>query len=246
MLALLGTATGGTVGGLTCGQQYTFSLVATNGTASGPPSAASAPVTPPCPTSNVIGNVPYYRQVYSLSCEAAALQMALAHEGINVDQTRQLNDMGIDYRSAYFDANGLRWGDPYTNFVGDPNGSEIALTGYGTYETNVARIARAYGGQVTLEGENISPLTVYAAVLQNHPVVAWIAFDWRYHAAGSYLAFDGRWVPYAGSIEHAVTVVGVTPDSVYVYNPWSGPQWVSRSTFESAFATYHNMAVVLS
>jgi uncharacterized protein YvpB len=227
-----------------CGSPLTFTVVAVNGATSGPASAASAAITVPC-TSNVIGDVPYYRQVYSLSCEAAALEMALGHQGIAVDQTRELNDMNIDWRPAYYDSSGLRWGDPYTNFVGDPNGSELWLTGYGTYSSNVARVARLYGGTVLVEGENVAPSTVYQAVLDNHPVVAWIAFDWKYHAAWSYLAFDGRSIPYAGGVEHAVTVVGVNPTSVLVYNPWDGPQWVSKSTFEAAYGTYHDMAVVM-
>ena len=50
-------------------------------------------------------------------------------------------------------------------------------------------------------------------------VVAWISFDWRYHPPGAWLAFDGRSVPYAGPVEHTVTVVGVSGDSVYVFNP---------------------------
>jgi len=195
--------------------------------------------------SNVVGSVPYHHQDYELSCEAASLQMALAHQGVNVSQGQELSDLGIDWRSGYYSGGVLRWGDPYQNFVGNPNGSEVALTGYGTFYSPITRIAGGYGGNVLRQGEGIPAADVYQAVLQNHPVVAWVSFDWRYHPPGAWLAFDGRWVQYQGPIEHSVTVVGVSNDSVYVLNPWFGPQWVSRSTFEAGYVTYRQMAVIL-
>jgi hypothetical protein len=38
----------------------------------------------------------------------------------------------------------------------------------------------------------------------------------------------------------------VTAGSVLVNNPWSGPEWVSKSTFQAAYASYRDMAVELS
>ena len=239
---VFGSATSGVVGGLACGITHTFTIVAINALGSG---AVSAPIQVATTCSNIIGDVPYYRQVHELSCEEAALQMALAHEGIYASQDQELNDLVIDWRHSYYDSNGLRWGDAYTNFVGDPDGSEVLLTGYGVYWSDIGRIAALYGARVLVQGENISPATVYDSILHNHPVVAWVTFDWRYHSPGSYLAFDGRGIPYSGAVEHAVTLVGVTPDSVLVDNPWTGQQWISKATFEASFATYHYMAVVL-
>jgi hypothetical protein len=156
-------------------------------------SSGSRYVQSPLPRYNVIGDVTYHRQEYELSCEEAAIQMALSHEHLYPTQTQELNDIGIDWRNAYFDAGGtLHWGDPYTNFVGDPNGSEVSYTGYGTYYSTIARIATSYGGHVLASGENTSPQDVYNAVLRGHPVVAWVSFDWAYHSPGSWLAFDGR------------------------------------------------------
>jgi uncharacterized protein YvpB len=192
-----------------------------------------------------LNDIPAIRQQYELSCEEAALQMALAHEGTAVNQTQELNDIGIDWRAGYYQGNTLRWGDPYVNFVGDPNGSEVALTGYGTYDTTISRIASGYTGIVDRAGEGISPQDIYTAVLGNHPAVVWVAFDWKYHSPGSLLAFDSRWVQYEGPVEHAVTVVGISGGSVYVYNPWFGPQWIDKATFEAAYNTYNDMAVIL-
>jgi uncharacterized protein YvpB len=195
---------------------------------------------------NVIANIPYRPQLHTLSCEAAALEMALAHQGIDVSQDQVLDDTGIDWRPAYYDGSGeLRWGDPYTTFVGDPDGDESLLSGYGTYFPTIARVAADHGAGVVMAGEGISPDDVYRAVLQNHPVVAWVSVDLQYYSPGSWRTFDGGVVMYAGPIEHAVTVVGVDGDSVYLFDPLSGPGWASKSVFEAAFETFNRMAVIL-
>ena len=95
------------------------------------------------------------------------------------------------------------------------------------------------------DSEGVAAQDVYNAVLGGHPAVVWVSFDWQFHRPGAWLAFDGRWVQYEGPVEHAVTVIGVDQNSVYVFNPWFGPQWISRSTFEASYATYNRMAVIL-
>lgn len=201
---------------------------------------------PPLPTSRTL-NVPYYRQVYELSCEEAALQMALGSEGISATQGDILNTIGIDYRPAYRDSGGnFHWGDPYANFVGDPNGSETNDTGYGTYWSTIASAAQHYGGHVRSAGEAYSPASVYNSILNGHPVVAWVSFDYAPHQNSYYSAFDGRWVQFGAPYEHAVTVIGVNPSSVLVNDPWHGQMWISRGTFETAYAVFNDMAVVLN
>ena len=86
--------------------------------------------------------VPVYHQAYTLSCEEAALRMALAYEGIAVTDTQVLATIGVDWSAAYYDSSGLRWGDPYTAFVGNPSGSEVAMTGYGTYYPTIEHAAK--------------------------------------------------------------------------------------------------------
>lgn len=207
---------------------------------------AAPSVTTWAAATNVIANIPYRPQLHTLSCEAAALEMALAHQGIDVSQDQVLDETGVDWRPAYYDGSGeLRWGDPYTTFVGDPDGDESLLSGYGTYFPTIARVAADHGAGVVMAGEGISPDDVYRAVLQNHPVVAWVSVDLQYYSPGSWRTFDGGVVMYAGPIEHAVTVVGVDGDSVYLFDPLSGPGWVSKSVFEAAFETFNRMAVIL-
>ena len=204
------------------------------------------PATAPSTPSDRVLDVPWFGQAYELSCEEASLRMALAHEGISTTDAAILDVIGVDARPATFDNGALRWGDPYVSFVGDPNGSEVAVTGYGTYYPTIARAAVALGGQVLRAGEGIAPADVYDAILRGHPVVAWVTYGWGAAARNDYVAFDGRQVPYAGPVEHAVTVVGVNDASVLVNNPMSGPEWVSKSTFEASYGTYQQMAVVLA
>ena len=75
-------------------------------------------------------------------------------------------------------------------------------------------------------------------------MIAWTTFDWLYHHVSHYVAFDGRTVQFGSPYEHAVVVRAVTNGYVLVNNPWFGTQWISKSTFESSYATFNNMAVI--
>ena len=190
-------------------------------------------------------SVPQYQQQHGLTCEAAALRMALGAFGINVAESTLMSQIGIDYRRPYWDSSGgFHWGDPYANFVGNPDGSERGLTGYGVYAPPIARVAQANGAAVSQVGEGIAPSTVYQSVLAGHPVIAWISFDWVYHRVTHYVAFDGRTVQFGSPYEHAAVVRGVTNGYVLINNPWFGVQWISKPTFEAAYATFNNMAIV--
>jgi hypothetical protein len=59
-----------------------------------------------------------------------------------------------------------------------------------------------------------------------------------------YVAFDSRPIPYAGLVEHAVTLVGVRQDSVWINNPLTGLERISKPVFEAAYGVYADMAVV--
>jgi uncharacterized protein YvpB len=199
----------------------------------------------PAPTIRTL-EVPGYRQAYALSCEAASLRMALAYRGITTDDAAILDLIGSDSRQPFYKDGVLRWGDPYSTFVGDVTGSEWALTGYGTYYPTIAAAASALGGTVLAAGERISPRSVYSYVLDGHPAVTWVAYGWVAATRVDYIAFDGVSVPYAGPVEHSVTVAGVNPTSMLINDPDAGQYWIPKSTFESAYDTYNQMAVVLA
>src|ERR1700682_4291703 len=110
------------------------------------PSPDPTPSLAPRPTERVL-DIKIHYQEHTLTCEAAALKMALAYEGIAVDEMTLIRYMTNDRRPAQFDAKGrlVAWGDPAQGFVGDPDGRIERLTGYGVYFGPVATAATEAG-----------------------------------------------------------------------------------------------------
>ncbi|HEV1997768.1 MAG TPA: C39 family peptidase [Candidatus Dormibacteraeota bacterium] len=197
------------------------------------------------PESPYLNPVPVYRQGMPLDCETAALQMALAYYGLNFSQQELFNQEPPDPRPARWDSNGMHWGDPYTNFVGDVNGSEANYSGYGIYFPLIVEIARSRGEVKTRGGEGFRNVDIYNAVASGHPVVAWVEYHWARPPLGQWQAWDGRLITYS-TWEHAVTISGLSDNAVLVNDPAAGDQyWVSRSTFETSWHDFNNMAVIV-
>lgn len=200
-----------------------------------------------------LAHLTYVAQAHHLSCEAAALEMALTHTGITRTQDQLLELIGVDRQAPELDAGGavVHWGDPYEKFVGDPDGSEIELTGYGVYAPAVGRAAQALGAHVLVAGEGVAPAQVYDYVAQQHPVIAWVSMsrhgDYAPKPTTTYVAFDGRQVVFGAGFEHAVVVVAATPDSVQILDPEPdvGSHTLSRADFEASYEVFGQMAVVL-
>ena len=197
--------------------------------------------------------LPYVAQTHKLSCEAAALEMAMAHQGIHRTQEAILNAIGVDARPAELAGDGsvVRWGDPYERFVGDVDGSETELTGYGVYYAPLARVAAGFGARVEQAGEGIAAAVLYDHLARRRPVIAWVTMsghgDYTPRPTATYTAFDGRQVVFARGFEHSVVLVAATADAVRVYDPEPdvGPHWMSRADFEAAYQPLGRMAVVL-
>jgi uncharacterized protein YvpB len=197
-------------------------------------------------------DIKIHYQEHNLSCEAAALKMALSYEGIDLDEMTLIGFMTRDPRPAKFDSQRhlVAWGNPARGFVGDPNGNIQRYTGYGVYDEPVASAALQAGAHLIdagsgLYGSPVLPSEVYNAVLDGHPVVAWISNTYRTVSLSQYTAYDGSIVLYTLT-EHAVTVIGVRPDSVLINDPWFGQHWHSKAQFEAAYATFQQTAVVIS
>ena len=204
----------------------------------------------PQPTERVL-NVAWAHQAHQLSCEAAALKMALSYYGISADELQLISYMTRDTRPARFDASGrlARWGDPATGFVGNPDGRIQHYTGYGVYYQPVALAAMLAGANVVeagsgLYGTHVPPAHIYQAFLDGHPVVAWISNTYHYVGLERYVAYDGATVRYTPT-EHAVTIIGVRRDAVLINDPWFGRAWHPKAQFESAYRTFAEMAVVV-
>jgi uncharacterized protein YvpB len=205
-----------------------------------------APTPQPPQTTFTIG-VPVIQQTMVLDCETAALQMGLATYGYYYSQDALFARENPDLRAPVMDTANhrvLQWGDPYTNFVGQVNGSDRIPTGYGVYYPVILRMAREIGLTNAYGGEGLAPSTIYGALKTGHAVEVWIETNWSRPGVYSWTAFDGRTVRYSFA-EHAVTLSGVSPTQVRVNDPLHGTQyWISKSTFETSWADFNNMAVV--
>lgn len=164
------------------------------------PSAEPSPSPSPRPTQRVL-DIKLHLQEHPVTCEAAALKMALSYEGISVDEMTLLGYMTIDTRPARFDAQGklVVWGDPAGSFVGNPDGHIEKYTGYGVYFGPVARAAALAGARVVAAGSGlcgsaIPAQQVYDAVLDGHPAVVWISNTYRQVDLSHYVAYDGATV----------------------------------------------------
>ena len=208
----------------------------------------SAPSSPP--VERVLA-VPWRHQAHNLTCEAAALNMALEYYGIRTDEMSLIGYMTRDPRPAQFDGHGklVTWGDPANGFVGNPDGRIERYTGYGVYYQPVAMAAMLAGADVLqansgLYGQRVEATDVYSAVLEGHPVVAWISNTYHQVPLEHYVAYDGSTVGYTLT-EHAVTVIGVKLDAVLINDPWFGQAWHAKAQFESAYLTFDDMAAVV-
>jgi uncharacterized protein YvpB len=236
--------------------------IAGSGNSSPSPSAGSRGVSPspsgggqggggatptPAPTpATVTIPVPVYQQSMVLDCETAALQQGLAYYGRFVSQTELFALEYADTRPPVMGANHtvLRWGNPYTNFVGYVNGSDSAPTGFGVYWPVILRLARTHGLPNAIGGEGFPPSRIYAELAAGHPVQVWIETRFARVPLGTWTAWDGTQVRYSYA-EHSVTLSGVSPIQVRVNDVLNASQyWVSKALFEANFADFNNMAVI--
>jgi uncharacterized protein YvpB len=210
-----------------------------------PETSWTPPDSLPRPTAGLL-SIAIHHQEQRATCEVASLQMALAGVGIATNERALLALTGVDGRPPATDASGdiARWGDPNASFVGDPDGNPVDHTGYGVYAAPIARAATGSGATVGASGTGIAPATVYAAVMDGHPVVAWVTNTYRAEPLATWRAWDGAAVSYTLR-EHAVAVIGVTPAQVLLNDPWYGQRWHSRAEFEASYGTFGDMAVIL-
>jgi uncharacterized protein YvpB len=211
-----------------------------------PTAAPTAVPTPQPPQTTFTIPVPVMRQTMVLDCETAALQMGLATYGYYYSQNTLFARENADLRPPVMGPNHtvMQWGDPYTNFVGNVNGSDWTPTGYGVYYPVILKMARDVGLTNAYGGEGMSAATIYRALSTGHAVEVWIETNWTRPGVGTWTAWDGRKVRYSYA-EHAVTLSGVSPTQVRVNDPLHGTQyWISKATFETVWADFNNMAVV--
>ena len=209
------------------------------------PSPTPTPTPAPTPATVTIP-VPVFQQSMVLDCETAALQQGLAYYGINVSQATLFALENADTRLPVMGANHavLRWGNPYTNFVGYVNGSDWTPTGFGVFWPVILELARRYGLPNAIGGEGFAPSQIYSELAAAHPVQVWIETRFARVPLATWTAWDGTSVRYSYA-EHSVTLSGVSPTQVRVNDVLNASQyWVDKALFEANFADFNNMAVI--
>jgi uncharacterized protein YvpB len=190
-------------------------------------------------------DVPLHRQQHPLSCEAAALEMAMASLGVNVSEDDLLANLARDPtpRSLMPDGS-VTWGDPEQGFVGDWDGT-FGVDGYGVYEQPVAELARHFGFAASSALHGSDPAQLYAAVRDGDPVVVWMPYDGQVRGRGAWTTPAGEEVDYVVT-EHAVALAGVDEAGVVFADPYTGTlQRMRYATFEAAIAELDNRAVIV-
>ncbi|GEM_PF-870901 len=214
------------------------------------PTPTSEPVTvTPAPVAEAVATVRTQKilsikldyQDRPLSCEAAALKMALAGRGVKVTETQIMNIVGYDKTPHRGDV----WGDPDMAFVGSIDGHQNT-TGYGVHWGPIARTARTWRpGSKAFVGGTVTTLT--AAIDADSPVVIWGTIGSAYY--NPWKTTSGKTVK-AWKGEHARTLIGYigpadNPTSFVINDPVVGRVTWSRATLEANWKRFDNSGVIV-
>ncbi len=185
-------------------------------------------------------SVPLFFQKQSLSCEVAALRMALAYQGVTISEKNLIKKLPFD--TTPHTAN--TWGDPNKGFVGAING-RMNITGYGVYADPIADLARQWRDAEVMKNGTIQDLA--KNIDQKRPVIIW-----GYYGKGGAV----QWKTPMGDIitgvknEHARLVIGyrgsaLSPLGFYLLDPLAGRLYWSAETLEKNWGSLANSAVVI-
>jgi uncharacterized protein YvpB len=192
---------------------------------------------------------PIIKQDLALDCESAALQVALAVKNIYVPQNTIFYSLPQQPQPPQMGADGypVRWGDPYTAFVGDVNGYEPSFTGYGVYYPPIVAAAEHFGATaVGHTGWTVAEIV--AQLREGNSVVVWLTSDFKAHAPRYWTAWDGRRIPWAVG-EHAVPVIGFNPlqnTITFVDVLYGVERTMSTQAFAAALTTFGGMGIAVS
>ncbi len=179
-------------------------------------------------------------QDQALSCEAAALKMALAGHGVRTTERRIMNVVGYD-RTPH---RGRVWGDPDKAFVGNIAGRQNT-TGYGVYWAPIARAADRWRDGTSFT--DWTPTQLAQAIEAGHPVVIWgtqgkaTPDKWKTPSGKTVRAWKG---------EHARTVIGYIgtverPTRFVINDPIAGRLTWTTATLLANWSRFNNSGVVV-
>jgi len=194
----------------------------------------------------VIMDVEKYAQTHPASCESASAYAVMDYFGVDFSEDSIIDEIGADLSSRYFDNNGdLHWGNPQETFVGDIDGQNVYVDGYGVYNQPIAEVLKAHGfaASISQTGWEVDNLLEY--IRRGYPAIVWISNDYQSKEVGTMIALDGVENPWIWG-EHAVVLRGVDSDEIYIMDVGDGSYYtVSYSKFETGFSNLNNMAIVV-
>ncbi len=187
------------------------------------------------------------------------MHMALLMSGIAVPEQTLIDELPKDARRARYAGDGqvVRWGDPYTAFVGDiTKGDSWPVVGYGVYAPPVLALLKRQGAPASYGGSGMTLDALRHALDEGHPIVVWIAKLSLYNQSvtlmhRTWTAWDGRAIPW-NEYEHAQVLVGYDADGFYLDNPdsahYSNNQWFWHYTiaqFQAGWDVFGDQALVV-
>lgn len=181
-----------------------------------------------------------HRQEHNLSCEVAALKMALGVHGIDVSESELITHLPFDSTPR---GNGI-WGDPDQGFVGNIDG-RMMVTGYGVHWDPIAKLGSRYAPTKVLQHSSAAELA--SAIAAGDPVIMWGTYgsptihSWQTPAGKTVRAVNG---------EHTLVVYGFdgpvhSPTTFYLMDPLAGQLRWSTQTLMNNWSSLGHMAVVV-
>lgn len=209
-----------------------------------PSLATPSPTAVATPATRLL-DVPLHQQEHALSCEAAALEMALGTLGHQVTEDELLAGLARDPTPRTVKADGrVQWGDPDVGFVGRFDGV-FARDGYGVYQAPIAALARDEGFEGSTPLSDAEPGDLYDAVRDGYPVVVWMPYRGQVKGRGAWTTPAGKPIDYVVT-EHAVVLAGVAEDGVTYADPYTATlEHMSFDAFEAANAELGGRAVIV-
>ncbi|MBI4708912.1 MAG: C39 family peptidase [Candidatus Portnoybacteria bacterium] len=181
-----------------------------------------------------------HKQAYSLSCEIAALKIALSVQGTDVPESEILKYLPFDKTAK---RSGV-WGDPYKAFVGNING-QMMVSGYGVYWQPIADIGSRWRRTEVIENGTLEQLVSY--LNNGQPVIIW-----GYIGSGqqtSWITPEGKNIN-AVYGEHARVLIGYSgsssdPSGYFVVDPIYGELYWDKNYFMKQWDSLGRAGVVV-
>ena len=178
------------------------------------------------PEATIEVDVPFHRQEHSLSCEVAALKMAMAGHGVDVSESELIELLEFDRTPKTGDI----WGDPDRGFVGSIDGKMFG-DGYGVYAGPIARLGLRWLRTESFRQGTAQQLAWH--LFDGNPVIIWgfvgrgRADSWQTPYGKIVNAIDG---------EHTKVVYGFTgipsnPTGFFVVDPVFGKSYWDLNSF---------------